>query len=125
MRRRNESGPRNGKARLSISIVSNPGYRLEIPNVQSFKRITRFGLMVYVPYVLWKADTNLDYILTEDLDLPNLYRDLLRTYHLCREVNGTITRHEDLTEQASIEISNVLCGPSLLFQMKISQMAAL
>lgn len=33
-------------------VFSNPGYRLEIPNVQSFKRIIRFGLMVYVPGVL-------------------------------------------------------------------------
>lgn len=69
-------------------VFSNPGYRLEIPNVQSFKRIIRFGLVVYVPGVLWKADTNLDYILTEDLDLTNLYRDLLKIYHLCSELKG-------------------------------------
>lgn len=69
-------------------VFSNPGYRLEIPNAQSFKRIIRFGLMVYVPGVLWKADTNLDYILTEDLDLTNLYRDLLKIYHLCSELKG-------------------------------------
>ena len=106
-------------------VLRNPGNRLEIPNVQSFERIIRFGLKVYVPGVLWRDDTNLDYILIEDLDLPNLYRDLFKIHHLCSEVNGTITRHEDLIEQASIEISNVLCGPSLLFQMKISQMAAL
>ena len=100
-------------------VFSNPGYRLEIPDVQSFKRIIRFRLMVYVPGVLWKADTSLDYILTEDLDLPNLYRDLLKIYHLCSEVNGTIIRHEDLTEEASTEISNVLCGPLAAIPDKI------
>lgn len=92
-------------------IFGNPGHRLDIPDVPSFKRIIRFRLMVYVPGVLWRANTDLDYILTEDLDLPNLYRDILKTFHLCNEVNGTITRHEALTKEASAEVSNVLCGP--------------
>ena len=92
-------------------IFGNPGHRLDIPDVPSFKRIVRFRLMVYVPGVLWRANTDLDYILTEDLDLPNLYRDILKILHLCNEVNGTITRHEALTKEASAEVSNVLCGP--------------
>lgn len=91
-------------------IFGNPGHRLDIPDVPGFKRIIRFRLMVYVPGVLWRANTDLDYILTEDLDLPNLYRDILKIFHLCNEVNGTITRHEALTKEASDEVSNVLCG---------------
>lgn len=89
----------------------NPGHRLDISDVPSFKRIIRFRLMIYVPGVPWKANTDLDYILTEDFDLPNLYRDILKIFHLCREVNGTIVRHEARTKEASAEVSNVLCGP--------------
>ena len=48
-------------------------------------------------------------MLTEDLDLPNLYRDILKIIHLCIEVNGTVTKYEALTKRASIEVSNVLC----------------
>ena len=92
-------------------IFGNPGHRLDIPDIPSFKRIIRFRLMVYVPGILWKANTDLDYILTEDLDLPNLYRDILKIFHLCSEVTGTIARHDALTKEASAEISNVLCGP--------------
>ena len=92
-------------------IFGNPGHRLNIPDIPSFKRIIRFRLMVYVPGVLWKANTDLDYILTEDLDLPNLYRDILKIFHLCSEVIGTIARHDALTKEASAEVSNVLCGP--------------
>ena len=92
-------------------IFGNPGHRLDIPDVPSFKRIIRFRLMVYVPGVLWRANTDLDYILTEDLDIPNLYRDILKIFHLCNEVDGTIDRHETLTKEASAEVSNVLCGP--------------
>ena len=90
---------------------STAGHRLEIPDVPSFKRIIRFRLMIYVPGVLWKANSDLDYILTEDLDLPNLYRDILKVFHLCSEMKGTITRHEALTKKTEAEVSNVLCGP--------------
>lgn len=92
-------------------IFGNPGHRLDIPEIPSFKRIIRFRLMVYVPGILWKANTDLDYILTEDLDLPNLYRDILKIFHLCSEVTGTIVRHDALTKEASAEVSHVLCGP--------------
>lgn len=94
-----------------FQIFGNPGYRLDILDVPSFKRIIRFRLMVYVPGVLWRANTDLDYVLTEDLDLPNLYRDILKIFHLCNEVNGTITRHKALTKESSAKVSNVLCGP--------------
>ena len=89
----------------------NPGHALAIADVPSFERIIRFRLMVFVPGVLWKADTDLDYILTERLDLPNLYRDILKIFHLCGEVNGTIDKHEALTKETSAEVSHVLCGP--------------
>ncbi len=92
-------------------IFGNPGHRLDIPGIPSFKRIIRFRLIVYVPGILWKANTDLDYILTEDLDLPNLYRDILKIFHLCSEVTGTIARHDALAKEASAEVSNVLCGP--------------
>ena len=92
-------------------IFRNPGHRLDIPDVPSFKRIIRFRLMIYVPGILWKANTDLDYILTEDFDLPNLYRDILKIFHLCSEVEGTIAKYEALTQEASAGVSNVLCGP--------------
>ena len=92
-------------------MFHNPGRRLRIPGVMSFQRIIRFRLMVYVPGVLWKANNELDYILTGDHDLPNLYRDILKIFHLCSDVIGTITRHKTLTKEASAKVSRVLCGP--------------
>ena len=92
----------------------NPGQRLDIADVPSFKRIIRFRLMIYVPGVLWKANSDLDYIMTEDFDIPNLYRDILKIFHLCCEVSGTITRYEALARKTAAEVSNVLCGPLAL-----------
>ena len=90
---------------------STDGSPLKIPDVPNFKPIIRFRLMIYVPGVLWKANSDLDYILTEDLDLHNLYRDILKIFHLCSEMKGTIARQEALTTETGTEVSNVLCGP--------------
>ena len=87
------------------------GHQLDFPDVSRFKRVIRFRLMIYVPGILWKANSDLDYILTEDFDIPNLYRDILKIFHLCSEMKGIITRHETLTGKIEAEVSNVLCGP--------------
>lgn len=89
------------------------GHRLSSSNMPSSKRIIRFKLMIYVPGLIWKADSPLDFILTEDFDFPNPYRDLLKIFHLCDGVRGQITRHTP-SPTAETEISHVLCGPVTL-----------
>lgn len=83
-------------------------HRLSSSNMSSFKRIMRFKLMIYVSGLIWKADSPLNYILTENFDFPNLYHDLLKIFHLCDEVRGQITRHTP-SSTAETEISHVLC----------------
>lgn len=108
MRRYNESGSRV----CQFQKFGNDGHPFNAPDVpRSFKRIIRFRLMIYVPGIIWEANTDLDYVLTEDFDLPNLYRDILKIFHLCSEAKGTITRHEAFTKELSTELSHVLCGP--------------
>ena len=77
----------------------------------AFKRIVRFELMTYVPGMAWKADAKLDYILTESLDLPNLYRDVMNIFHLCGHMNGSIVSRQILKKQEKAEVSNILCDP--------------
>ena len=89
---------------------ANAGHELNIKNMPFFKLVLRFRLMIYVPGVLWKADTDLDYVMTDEFDLPNLYRDIMKILHLCANVRGNVTRRT-LTLQSQAEISNVLCGP--------------
>lgn len=86
------------------------GHVLGVRSMPDFRRVIPFQLMIYVPGLLWKADTELDCVLTPDLNLPNLYRDILKMFHLCHHVIGSVSRH-DLTRQEEDEISNVLCGP--------------
>ena len=69
--------------------------------------------MVYVLGVLWKADSDLNYVLTEEFDLPNLYPDIIKILHLCANVKGTVTRRS-LTAQSQAEISHVLYGPVMV-----------
>ncbi|KAK3178899.1 hypothetical protein OEA41_001036 [Lepraria neglecta] len=90
---------------------SPAGQVFRVPNMPAFKRIIRFQLMTYVPGVVWKADAELDYILTESLDLPNLCRDVMKIFHLCGHMNGSIVSRQILKKQEKAEISNVLCGP--------------
>lgn len=94
------------------------GHKLTLAKLPSLKRIIRFRLMIYVPGLLWKADTPLDYVLTEDFDFPNLYRDLVKILQLCSDVQGQILRHEtpDLVRD---EVSHVLCGPVTDLQMEV------
>lgn len=74
-----------------------------------FNRIVRFRPMKHLPGVLWNANTGLDYVTTDEFDLPNLYRDIMKIIHLCANIRGAITRR-NLTPQSQAEISNVLCG---------------
>lgn len=89
---------------------AHAGHELTATNAPFFKRVIRFRLMIYVPGVLWTADTELDYVLTDEFDLSNLYRDILKIIHLCANVHGTVTTRP-LTPRAQAELSNVLCGP--------------
>ena len=91
-------------------VFGRAGELLGIHSMPAFKRVIPFQLMIYVPGVLWKAETELDYVLTANLDIPNLYRDTLKLFHLCHEVTGSVSRH-DLTKTQEDELSNVLCGP--------------
>ena len=89
---------------------AHAGHDLNIKRMPFFKRVLRFRLMIYVPGLLWKADTDLDYVMTDEFDLPNLYRDIMKIIHLCANVRGNVTRRT-LTLKSQAEISNVLCGP--------------
>lgn len=86
------------------------GHKLTLAELPSLRRIIRIPLMIYVPGLLWKADTQLDYVLTEDFDFPNLYRDLIKIFQLCSDVQGQILRHET-SDLVRDEVSHVLCGP--------------
>ena len=85
------------------------GRKLELRQLPTCKRILRFQLMIWVPGLVWKANSLLDYILTQDFDFPNLYRDLLKIIHLCGDVHGKVTRHEVCAETQT-QLSHVLCG---------------
>ena len=105
------------KVALEISKVScrtrkftPEGQRLALPRLPHMRRVIRFHLMIWVPGLTWKAESPLDYILTETFDFPNLYRDLLKIIHLLGDVSGKISRHAiDLGLQT--QLSHVLCGP--------------
>ena len=92
-------------------IFTPAGQVFRVPSMPAFKRIIRFQLMIYVPGVVWKAGAELDYILTESLDVPNLYRDIMKILHLCGHMNGSIVSRQILKKQERAEVSNVLCGP--------------
>ena len=89
---------------------AHTGHELYVKEVPFFKWVFRFRLMLYVPGVLWKANTDLNNVLTDEFDLPNLYRDIIKIIRLCANVRGTITRRT-LTLRSHAEISKVLCGP--------------
>ena len=95
-------------------VFSPASQVFRVPNMPAFKRIIRSQLMTYVPSVVWKADAELDYILTESLDLPNLYRGVMKIFHLCGHMNGSIVSRQILKKQEKAEGSNVLCGPVTL-----------
>lgn len=86
------------------------GQALRIPNHCLFRRSIRFHLMIYVPGVLWKADSHLDYIMTDGFNIETLYRDILKIFHLCANVTGVVSRHA-VEDQESAELSQLLCGP--------------
>ena len=86
------------------------GRELRLRRLPYLKRMLRFHLMIYVPGLVWRSKTCLDYVLTEELDFPNLYRDLLKIIHLCGDMDGHISRH-DLCADIQTQLSHVLCGP--------------
>ena len=93
----------------SYKFISD-GQELNLSNLRSFRRVIRFHPMIYVPGLIWKADVALDYVMTDQFDFPNLYRDLLKIIHLFSDVRGQITRHA-VGNKVLNELSHVLCGP--------------
>ena len=75
-----------------------------------FQRLIRFRLMIYVPGLIWEADSFLDYIVTDGFNFECLYRDMLKILHLCSNFRGNVSQHS-LAPKTSAMISNVLCGP--------------
>ena len=73
-------------------------------------RLFRFRLMIYVPGLLWEASSTIDYAIAGDLNMPNLYRDILKIFHLSANIEGEIVTHT-LHSNEVTEISHVLCGP--------------
>lgn len=66
--------------------------------------------MIYVPGLLCEAESHLDYLVTDRFSLESLYRDLLKITHLSGDCIGKI-KHLPLSQEVSVRISNVLCGP--------------
>ena len=92
------------------NIFISEGRKLRLSKLPYFKRTIRFQLMIYTPSLIWRAETSLDYMLTEKFNFPNWYRDLLNIIQLCGDMNGRISWH-DLCTGTSTRLSHVLCSP--------------
>ena len=89
------------------------GYELKVPK-QPFRRVIRLHLLIYVPGLLWRADSHVDYVMTATFDIETLYRDVIKLFHRCRNTNGTITGHPPMAGRNEAKISNVLCGQVII-----------
>ena len=56
------------------------------------------SLMIYIPGISGKMNAALDYVLTKNLDLPNLHRHFLEILHLCIEGKESISRAKPLAK---------------------------
>jgi len=72
--------------------------------------LVRFNLAIYVPGLIWKSKTPVDFAVPRSFDLESLIRYVIKLLHVCMDHQGTISYH-DFDEQTRIDLSHVLCGP--------------
>jgi hypothetical protein len=77
---------------------------------QIWDYLVRFPICIYVPGLMWKSNTPVDFALPQSFDIESLIRYVIKLLHVCMDHEGTITYH-DVDSQTSIDLSHVLCGP--------------
>ena len=73
-------------------------------------RLVRFRLAIYVPGLVWKTRSTVDFALPKAFDLESLIRHVVKLLHVCMDHEGVVERHK-LSPKTLAELSHVLCGP--------------